>query len=88
MNRFMWSSPEKPISEENITAEHMRVLEEAAKDCMHYDIRTSEVYAALDYLQSKSLHRWGFTVFKQGLEQWNPSALHEGLRLIKQHLNF
>ncbi len=65
----------------------MRVLEEAVNDCLHYDIRTAAVYNALDYLQAKSNRSWGFTVFRQGLEQWNPSALDKGLGLIKQHLN-
>lgn len=66
----------------------MRVLDEAVKDCMHYDIRTKAVYEALDYLQSKSTSTWGITLFRQGLENWSPEALNEGLRLIRKHLSY
>jgi len=83
----MWNSTQNKVSEGEIAREHMRVLEEAVQDCLHYDIRTSEVYEALDYLQNKSIRSWGFTLFRQGLEIWSPTALKDGLKLIKQHLN-
>ena len=86
MNPRMWNAVNNKVSRGQILAEHMRVLEEAVKDCELYDIRTPSVYEALDCLQALSNRTWGFTVFRQGLEQWNPSALQEGIKLIKQHL--
>lgn len=74
------------IPESSIEQEHLRILRKAVLDAGEFDPRTGEVYAALDYLQAKSLHRWGFTVFKEGLEKNTPGALRHGLRLIHQHL--
>ena len=83
----MWSTTKKDIPKKQIEAEYMRIIEAAVQDCMEdYDIRTAELYEALEYFEAKSMHSWGFTVFKQGLEDWNPVALVEGLKLIKTHL--
>lgn len=83
----MWSTTKKDIPQKQIEAEYMRIIEAAVQDCMEdYDIRTAELYEALEYFEAKSMHSWGFTVFKQGLEDWNPVALVEGLKLIKTHL--
>lgn len=83
----MWNASKNNIPESNIRDEHMRALEEAVNDCMHYDIRSNAVYEALDYLQNDCTRTWGFTLFRQGLENWSPKALHEGLGLIKKHLS-
>ena len=83
----MWNITKKDIPKKQIEAEYMRIIEAAVQDCMEdYDIRTAELYEALEYFEAKSMHSWGFTVFKQGLEDWNPVALVEGLKLIKTHL--
>ena len=83
----MWSTTKKDIPKKQIEAEYMRIIEAAVQDCMEdYDIRTAELYEAIEYFEVKSMHSWGFTVFKQGLEDWNPVALVEGLKLIKTHL--
>tara|TARA_B100000780_G_C21114437_1_gene450721 strand:- start:1462 stop:1722 length:261 start_codon:yes stop_codon:yes gene_type:complete len=83
----MWNCPQKPISQADIDAEHMKALEEAVINCeQDFDVRSKQVYIALDYFQARSLHSWGFSLFRQGLEDWSPAALHEGLKLIKQHL--
>lgn len=83
----MWSTTKKDIPKKQIEAEYMRTIEAAVQDCMEdYDIRTAELYEALEYFEAKSMRSWGFTVFKQGLEDWNPVALVEGLKLIKTHL--
>lgn len=74
------------IPESSTKTEHLRILWKAVQDAEEFDPRTSEVYAALDYLQAKSLHTWGFTVFKEGLEKNTPGALRQGLKLIHQHL--
>lgn len=62
------------------------MLQKAVHDAAEFDPRTNEVYVALDYLQAKSLHRWGFTVFREGLERNTPGALAQGLGLILKHL--
>ena len=82
----MWSIPKNEIPQDQIKREHLRVLEEAVKNSTEFDVRTKEVYVALDYLQSKSLKTWGITVYREALELHSPSALAEGLRIIKQHL--
>lgn len=82
----MWNASANTISKGQIEREHLRILEEAVKDCTDYDVRSAAVYAALDFLQKETDRTWGFTVFRQALEQWNPTALQEGLKLIKQHL--
>jgi hypothetical protein len=81
----MWHAPANKISQGHIQATHLKVLEEAVRDCDKYDIRTGAVYTALDYLEAKSIRTWGFVVFREALEVWNPSALQEGLKLIKKN---
>lgn len=85
----MWSTSRKEIPRQQIDAEHMRVLEEAVQNCEEdFDVRSASVYDALDHLQQRSTRSWGFTLFRQGLEDWSPMALHQGLRLIKQHIGY
>ncbi len=83
----MWRATKNHVSETAIVREHLRVLEEAVNDCMHYDIRSQAVYEALDYLQSQSNKSWGFAVFRQGLEEWSPLLLQKGFRLIQCYIN-
>lgn len=83
----MWNSPKQPIPRQNVDQEYMSILDDAVKNCeQDFDVRSIKVYEALDYFQAKSSRTWGFTLFRQGLEQWNVKALHDGLGLIKQHL--
>ena len=67
-------------------------LEKAIEDCIEYDVRSTEVYAALDLLQKSCPNKWGFTLFREGLEQfdWNIRAqyLREGLFYIKKHTGY
>lgn len=82
----MWSSPEKQIPRQDVRAEHLRVLENAIEQAEEFDPRTSEVYQALEYLQTSSNSTWGFTVYHEGLESGNFQAMRLGLNLIRQHL--
>ncbi|MEM9297182.1 MAG: hypothetical protein AAGA64_02235 [Bacteroidota bacterium] len=83
----MWNASKNSIPEYQIRDEHLKALENAVADCYEdFDVRSTSVYEALDYLESNSTASWGFTIFREGLEDWNPKALHQGLRLIKQHL--
>ena len=65
---------------------HLRALEEAVSQGNDHELRHSKVIDALNYLQNKSNRNWGFTLFRQGLEIRSNAALHDGLRLIKQHM--
>lgn len=83
----MWSAPNQPIQQQYYDREHMKVLEDAVNECeQDYDVRSKAVYEALDYFQERTDRTWGFTLFREGLEDWNPKALHDGLKLIKQHI--
>lgn len=85
----MWNATKNEVPRYQIDAEHMRVLEDAVQNCEEdFDVRSAAVYAALDHFQEHSVSTWGFTLFRQGLEDWQPAALHEGLRLIKQHIGY
>lgn len=85
----MWNASENRVAKRYIDDEHMRILTEAVADCeQDFDVRSKSVYEALDYFQEHSSRSWGFTLFRQGLEDWNPAALREGLRLIKQHIGY
>lgn len=85
----MWNASKNEVPRHQIDAEHMRVLTDAVQDCEEeFDVRSAGVYDALDHFQDRSSRSWGFTLFRQGLEDWNPAALHEGLRLIKQHIGY
>jgi hypothetical protein len=82
----MWNAPKNAISEGDIRREHFHVLRKAIADAGEFDPRTTEVYAALDYLQKQSSRTWGFTLFKEGLERNELPSLQRGLALIRQHL--
>ena len=82
----MWSSPEKQIPRQDVRAEHLRALEHAIEQAEEFDPRTSEVYQALEYLQTSTNSTWGFTVYREGLECCNMHAMSMGLSLIKQHI--
>lgn len=58
-------------------------------DSLDYDIRSTEVYEALDWLEKNTPSLWGVTLFRQGMEiehDWNQRAhyLREGFFQIKR----
>ena len=83
----MYWSKSQPIPKEYIDEEHWRVIRDAVIDCeQDFDVRSKKLYAALDYFKQQSTSTWGFTLFYQGLEDWDPNKLREGYRLIRKHL--
>jgi len=86
MEQAMWSASKIDIPEFYVKQVHLRVLDEAVKNASEFDVRSAAVYEALDYLQKNSLHTWGFTVFREALEQNCHATLQKGLELIRKHL--
>ena len=84
----MWNSVSKHPDRTKLIEQAIDVLEVALENCENYDVRTTKLYDALDYLQTLTIRTWGFTLFKQGLEEWNVPALHEGLKHIKKHIGY
>ena len=86
MNLCMWNAPKNEIPTTDICSEHMRILEDAVLDADEFDVRTPEVYEALDYLQKLSNRTWGFTLYREGLERPDLNMMREGFMFIQQHL--
>lgn len=87
--KTMWSSPEKPTPSEYFRREHISILENAVQDCLDYDVRSSELYAALDYFKRDSAR--GVALFNEGLEMrdWTigQQYMREGLVHIKRNVD-
>ncbi len=65
------------VPEFYILEEHIKVLKEAVENSCMYDIRTSSVYDALDYIErTRPDLRAKVSDFKQALENWSPAQLH------------
>ncbi len=84
----MWNAPGTDIPTAQIIAEHIRVLETALVSASdeNDDPRNSELYAALEYLESKTLRTGGFRLFRSGLDRGSLADMKSGLILIKKHL--
>lgn len=82
----MYSSAEVNVSSTNIYAEHLRILEEAVQEAAEFDVRSAEVYQALEYLQARSQRRWGFTAYLEGLERGDHYMMKMGFEQIRHHL--
>lgn len=80
----MWSSSKNDISFTEIRNHHLSVLFEAVKNASDSDIRTNDVYEALEFLQKECAKTWGFALFRQGLENFDERLLQQGLKLINQ----
>lgn len=82
----MWSTTANRVSGRDIAKEHLRILQAAVAESADWDVCRAEVYEALDYLEQQCSRSWGFTVFRQGLEDKSELALREGFALIRKHL--
>jgi hypothetical protein len=49
----------------------LAVLTDALKRCRREDMRTPEVFAALDYLESRAETKWPFDQFRHALDSDN-----------------
>ena len=46
----------------------LAVLEDALERCRHEDMRTAEVYGALDFFEAQAVRKWPFEQFRGALE--------------------
>ena len=88
----MWNAVKNEVPREHLRQEAFKTLQKAVCECIEYDVRSAEVYEALDLLQKSYPNKWGFTLFREALEQfdWNIRAqyLREGLSYIKKHTGY
>ena len=57
----------------------LAVLEDALERCRKEDMRTSDVFAALDFLEALAIRKWPFDQFRDALEN---SISEEGRRQV------
>ena len=60
-------------------AQAMVVLNDAFRRCRQEDMRTPEVFAALDYLTAKSVETWPFDQFRFALDSDDPEGRWQNL---------
>jgi hypothetical protein len=60
-------------------ARAVAVLDDAFSRCRKEDMLTPEVYAALDYLKSKSTEKWPFDQFRFALDSDDPEGRWQNL---------
>lgn len=86
----MWNAVRNDVSRHYSKKHSLDVLEQAVSECIEFDVRSSELYEALDFLQKSCPNTWGLTLFREGLElrDWNMRAeyLTNGLKYIRKHL--
>ena len=57
---------------DTITA--LAVLDDALNRCRKEDVRTPDVFAALDFLQPRAAQKWPFEQFRRELEGTDPEG--------------
>lgn len=70
---------------------YIGIIQHAVEESYDYDIRNTEVYEALDWLEKNTAATWGVTLFRQGMEidnDWNRRAeyLQNGLKTMLQQI--
>jgi hypothetical protein len=60
-------------------AQAMAVLDDAFRRCREEDMRTPDVFAALDYLEAKSMETWPFDQFRHSLQSDDPEGRWQNL---------
>ena len=87
----MWYGSKNTISQHHLCENAMLVLERAAQDCIEFDMRRHEVYKALDYLEQYATGKYGFRMFREGLDSTNPelrmALLIKAVAHIRTHLD-
>lgn len=83
----MYAQVEKPRDTRN---QDLEILEKAIYEAFDQDVRSDEVYSALNRLQKHSNRLGGFRAYREALEEpdpfQRPQKLKEAYLLIKQHL--
>jgi len=57
----------------------LAVLEDALARCRDQDMRTTDVLAALDYLEPQAARQWPFQSFRSALDMQNPETRWQNL---------
>ena len=52
----------------------LAVLDDALHRCRKEDVRTPDVFAALDFLEARATQKWPFDQFRRGLESADPEG--------------
>ena len=72
------------------TTTALAVLDDALNRCRKKDVRTPNVFAALDFLQARATQKWPFDQFRRELEGTDPEGkwqiLNASLNGIKLHI--
>ena len=83
----MWYSSGKKVSPREIEDEYLQILERAIQNAVFEEIRTAELYDALDFLKAGARGKtWGFTLFYEALEKCDIEELKHAHLLIKRSL--
>jgi hypothetical protein len=78
----MPNTPEIPDTE---TA--LRILADARDRCEKEDMRTAEVFAALDFLAARAKILWPYENFRLALSWWKPDEMQIGKTGRSQNVN-
>lgn len=84
----MWNTSANQPSRSCLISEALKVLENVVHEIEEFDMRRSEVFNALAYLESHSIRGLGFQLYREGLSKGDLSCIQNGLQLIKKHLGF
>jgi hypothetical protein len=83
----MWYSSGKEVSPREIEDEYLQVLERAIQNAALEEVRTPELYDALDFLKVGARGKsWGFTLFYEALENGNIQEMKHAYLLIKRSM--
>lgn len=82
----MWYGSKNTISRHHLREDSLLVLERAAQDCIEFDMRRHEVYKALDYLEQYASGKYGFRIFREGLDCIDPHQRAELLTKAVAHI--
>jgi hypothetical protein len=75
-------TPEIPDTETTL-----RILAAARDRCEKEDMRTAEVFAALDYLAARAQVLWPYENFRQALNWWKPDEWQADATGRSQNVN-
>jgi hypothetical protein len=63
------------------TTTALAALTDALDRCRNEDMRTAEVFAALDFLEARANQKWAFDQFRRSLDSTDPEGRWQTLKL-------
>jgi len=63
----MRNAVKNEVPRHHLKQHSLAILKQAVSECIEFDVRSSELYEALDFLQKSCPNKWGFTLFREGL---------------------